>query len=74
MVLKIWSAACSIGAEPYSLAIILDNLNYNGKSTIIATDIDSTILERAKKGEYTEAEIKNVEKQYLNKYFNVNRR
>jgi chemotaxis protein methyltransferase CheR len=67
--LKIWSAACSIGAEPYSLAIILDNLNNNGNNSILATDIDTTILERAKKGEYALSEIKNIEKTYLDKYF-----
>ncbi|SMC18022.1 chemotaxis protein methyltransferase CheR [Clostridium acidisoli DSM 12555] len=67
--LKIWSAACSIGAEPYSLAIILDSLNNGNKSSIIATDIDTTILEKAKKGEYVLSEIKNVEKNNLDKYF-----
>lgn len=66
--IKIWSAACSIGAEPYSIAIILDKLGYN-KARILATDIDATILNRAKTGEYLESEIKNVEKQDLHKYF-----
>lgn len=69
--LKIWSAACSIGAEPYSIAMYLDELSPNGRHKIIATDIDSTILERAKKGEYVASEIKNVKKDYLNKYFTI---
>lgn len=68
--LKIWSAACSIGAEPYSIAMILEDLAPGGRHTIIATDIDNGILERAKKGEYSEAEIKNISKDQLNKYFN----
>src|SRR3712207_748458 len=42
--LKIWSAACSIGAEPYSIAIILDNLISKGNHKILATDIDNNIL------------------------------
>lgn len=67
--LKIWSAACSIGAEPYSIAMILDNLKENGNSNIIATDIDNTILEKAKKGEYNLSEIKNVKPEYMTKYF-----
>lgn len=67
--LKVWSAACSIGAEPYSLAMILDSLAPSGRHKILATDIDSTILEKAKKGEYTAADIKNVKKEYLDKYF-----
>ena len=49
--LKIWSAACSIGAEPYSLAMIMNNLNPNANHKIVATDIDSTIFQRAKNGE-----------------------
>lgn len=69
--LKIWSAACSIGAEPYSIAMYLDDLSPNARHKIIATDIDSTILERAKKGEYVASEIKNVKKDYINKYFTV---
>lgn len=69
--LKIWSAACSIGAEPYSIAIILDKIDSFRKHNIIATDIDSTILGKAKLGEYTENEIKNVEKKDLDKYFRI---
>ena len=70
--LKIWSAACSIGAEPYSLAMIMDNLNPRVNHKIIATDIDSTILQKAKNGEYVYSEVKNVSKQYLDKYFVIN--
>jgi chemotaxis protein methyltransferase CheR len=67
--LKIWSAACSIGAEPYSIAMYLDELSPMGRHKIIATDIDNTILERAKQGEYVASEIKNIKLEYLNKYF-----
>lgn len=69
--LKIWSAACSIGAEPYSIAIILDRLSPGVRHNIIATDIDNTILERAKNGQYSYSEIKNVKKENLDKYFKV---
>lgn len=69
--LKIWSAACSIGAEPYSIAMYLDDLSPNVRHKIIATDLDSTILERAKKGEYVASEIKNVKKDYISKYFTI---
>jgi len=67
--LKVWSAACSIGSEPYSLAMLLDDLLPGRKHEIHATDIDNTILERAKQGEYTEAELKNVSDAYMKKYF-----
>ena len=67
--LKIWSAACSIGSEPYSIAMILQALEATLKHRIIATDLDNTILERAKKGEYVLSEIKNVKKEFITKYF-----
>ncbi|MCH3964342.1 MAG: protein-glutamate O-methyltransferase CheR [Clostridium sp.] len=67
--IKIWSAACSIGAEPYSVAIYLKELSPGRRHTIIATDIDNTIIDRAKMGEYVEQEVKNVKKEYLDKYF-----
>ncbi len=69
--IKIWSAACSIGAEPYSIAMYLNELSPNVSHKIIATDIDNTILEKAKKGEYVSSEIKNVKQEYINKYFTV---
>ena len=67
--LKIWSAACSIGAEPYSLAMMLNELTPSVNHKIIATDIDNTILDKAKKGEYSEQEVKTIPKTLMNKYF-----
>ncbi|WP_160670619.1 protein-glutamate O-methyltransferase CheR [Clostridium sp. C8-1-8] len=67
--LKIWSAACSIGCEPYSISMILNNISPTGRHKIIATDIDNTILTKAKLGEYTDNEMKNVKQKELDKYF-----
>lgn len=67
--LKIWSAACSIGSEPYSLGIIMDKNNLRLKDKILATDIDEEILNRARKGSYKEAEIKSIDRGDLKKYF-----
>jgi chemotaxis protein methyltransferase CheR len=69
--LKIWSAACSIGCEPYTIGMILNKLAPNGRHNIIATDIDNTILARAKVGEYTKNEIKGVNIADLSKYFSI---
>jgi chemotaxis protein methyltransferase CheR len=70
--LKIWSAACSIGCEPYSVAMMLQNSSTAAsRHKIVATDIDSTILVKAKEGEYTDNEMKNVKPEYLNKYFKL---
>lgn len=59
--LKIWSAACSTGAEAYSVAIALKKKNLEKKSKIIGTDIDLTILQKAREGIYRDADIKNVD-------------
>lgn len=67
--LKIWSAACSTGAEPYSLAMMLDEIAPGKNHQIIATDIDETILKKARMGKYVEAELKNVSSERMSKYF-----
>lgn len=67
--IKIWSAACSHGPEPYSIGIILDRNNLVKNNEIIATDIDDIMLKRAKIGVYKEHEVKNLSKEDLNKYF-----
>ena len=69
--LKIWSAACSIGCEPYTVGMILNKLAPNGRHNIIATDIDNTILARAKAGEYTQNEMKGINNEDLTKYFKI---
>lgn len=69
--LKIWNAACSIGAEPYTLGIIMDMLTPSKKHSILATDINTTILETAKKGVYTKNDVKNVDDYLIKKYFIV---
>ena len=69
--LKVWSAACSIGCEPYSIAMMLNEINPMGRNNIVATDIDSTILKRASLGEYVQAEMKNIDEDYRKKYFKL---
>lgn len=66
---KIWSAACSIGAEPYSIAMIMDKHNLTKNTKIVATDIDDNILKRAKSGIYKQHETKGLTKQDLDKHF-----
>ncbi len=68
--LKVWSAGCSYGAEPYTLAIILDKLSPGVKHTIDATDLDRTILERAKAGRFTQVDIKQIKPAEIARYFN----
>ncbi len=67
--LRIWSAACSSGAEPYSISILLQELSSINYHEIIATDIDNTILNKARRGEYTLDELKNISSDTIKKYF-----
>lgn len=67
--LKVWSAACSTGDEPYTLAMILNEFFPLNDIKIIATDIDNEVLEKAKKGVYTEKSLENLPKEYKNNYF-----
>lgn len=68
--LKIWSAGCSIGCEPYTLAIILDELNPQSRHSIIATDVDMPALNRARSGTgYLPAEVRSAPPALTKKYF-----
>lgn len=70
--LRIWSAACSTGEEPYTIAIcVLENMNlFQGWDVeIIATDIALSVLDFARKGEYSGRRIEKVPPEFLKKYF-----
>lgn len=69
--LKIWSAACSNGCEPYTIAIILEELTKSARHQIDATDLDKTILQAAILGSYGPDTVRNVSKDRLNKYFTL---
>jgi chemotaxis protein methyltransferase CheR len=66
---KVWSAGCSYGAEPYTLAILLDQMFPAMTHTIHATDLDRTILAKAREGRFTLADVKNVAPELLSRYF-----
>lgn len=66
--IKIWSAACSTGDEPYSLAMVLSKFMPLSQINIIATDIDKEVLSKAQKGFYTSRNIANLPSEFKNKY------
>lgn len=67
--LKIWSAACSTGDEPYSLVMALSKHIPLNQIKIYATDIDKQILAKAKLGLYNAKSIENVPDEFKKKYF-----
>lgn len=67
--LKIWSAACSTGDEPYSLAMLLSKLLPLNKIKIIATDIDNQVLEKAQMGVYSSNSLNGLPEEFKKKYF-----
>ena len=67
--LKIWSAGCSNGAEPYSVALIANELGVTDRVQIFGTDIDEIILNKAREGVYDYNDLKNVPSELVDKYF-----
>jgi len=71
--LKLWSAGCSTGEEPYTLAIlILEVLGFRISQwfvDILGVDISQAVLEKAKKGEYGEYTLRNMPPELVSKYF-----
>jgi chemotaxis protein methyltransferase CheR len=73
---RIWSAGCATGEEPYSLAILVHKLLGkklpNRKVTILASDLDEDALAKAVKGEYNRKQLKGLEDSLIDKYFSKN--
>ncbi|MEN6617157.1 MAG: protein-glutamate O-methyltransferase CheR [Syntrophorhabdus sp.] len=71
--LRIWSAACSTGEEPYTLAIMLTEMmesqRVNIPFTILATDISSKVLESARKAAFGQYSVRNTDDGIKRKYF-----
>ena len=71
--IRIWSAACSSGEEPYSLAMLIQETGkfLPGSVEIIATDIDKMVLQKAKKGWYHHGSFafRRTPEHLLKKYF-----
>jgi chemotaxis methyl-accepting protein methylase len=73
---KVWSAGCSSGEEPYTLAICLaeeaeraGRATWATRSTILATDIDEIVMAKARAGKYPIASFLEMPKELATKYF-----
>lgn len=71
--LKIWSAACSSGEEPYTLAmLILEHIGEEARQwrvRILGSDIAQSVLQKAQSGVYSHYSFRNTPPYYLQKYF-----
>ncbi|NLV25696.1 MAG: protein-glutamate O-methyltransferase CheR [Methanomicrobiales archaeon] len=70
--IKIWSAGCSSGEEPYTYAILLHELSKPGiilNGVITATDIDEEILKKAKAGVYDKNALENLSENQITRHF-----
>jgi len=68
--LRVWSAGCSNGGEPYSLAMLLKSITGSSLHKILATDVDELSLAKAAAGgPYSPDSARGVPAQYVNQYF-----
>jgi len=67
--IKVWSAACSTGEEPYSLVMLLTKFLPLGHIHVLATDIDADAINKANKGIYTAKSLESVPQEFIDKYF-----
>ena len=72
-VINVWSAACSTGQEPYSIAITLNEYfkDHPGEFHIIASDINTEVLKKASEGIYPWEEVNEIPYNLLTKYFKL---
>lgn len=69
--LRIWSAGCSSGEEPYTIAMLLLDIGmFNGwRIEIIGTDICHRVLQQARKGVYSRSSFRTTDESYIQSYF-----
>ncbi len=67
--INIWSMGCSHGEEPYSLALMLEELGAFNRASITASDIDEKALAMAKEGKYSLNQLEKVPADIFNKAF-----
>lgn len=70
--LKIWSAGCSTGQEPYTIAMLLNDVIADikyWKIAILATDLSMSVLKTAQHGVYPESKMEGVDEVHMRRYF-----
>jgi len=69
--LRIWSAGCSTGEEPYTIAMLLRDMKdlQGWKIEIIGTDISQRVLQHARRGVYSKSSFRATEESYIKRFF-----
>jgi len=68
--IRVWSAGCSTGEEPYSIAItLLENVPADWDIKILATDLDTNVLRSAEEGVYAEERVNGIPEKRLKQWF-----
>jgi chemotaxis protein methyltransferase CheR len=74
--IRVWSAACSIGCEPYTLAMLLRERGLVGPGRpeveILGTDVNGRVIKAAQRGQFGEFSLRNTGAHYREKYFRKN--
>lgn len=65
---KVWSAACSSGEEPYSIAMVLADLLGDGPWEVVASDISTKVLDKARTGHYPLERASGISREHLSRY------
>jgi chemotaxis protein methyltransferase CheR len=74
--IHVWSAGCSSGEEPYTLAmLLLENIPdiQQWRISIAATDVNTEVLEKAREGRYSSRSLRDTPRHYKTKYFTKDR-
>jgi chemotaxis protein methyltransferase CheR len=67
--IKIWSAGCSQGAELFSVGMLLEELGALDRATLVGTDLDPKILEKARTGLFHDYEVRAVPERFMARHF-----
>ena len=69
--LRIWSAGCSTGEEPYTIAMLLMEMDcFQGwRVEIVGTDISNRVLQQSRKAVYSKSSFRTTEEHYIKRYF-----
>ena len=67
--LRVWSAGCATGEEPYTLAILLREAGWEGMATVLGTDLSRPRLAAAERARYTSWSMRGLAEERLDRYF-----